>query len=104
MAQEGKNPIVGAAVVAMLFAVTLMAAPPALSASTPPCPFSAKSMGALSVASSGPGPLNPCPGAEWSRTYGGPGGDEFNAIVQTPDGGYIAAGKTSSFGGGDYEN
>jgi len=36
---------------------------------------------------------------EWSRCYGGSNWDEFNAIVQTNDGGFIAVGKTSSSDG-----
>ncbi|RLB35249.1 MAG: hypothetical protein DRH12_16795 [Deltaproteobacteria bacterium] len=43
---------------------------------------------------------------QWQRTYGGPtssDNDKINSIVQTPDGGYIAAGFTESFdlAGGD---
>ena len=33
----------------------------------------------------------------WSKTYGGPSGDECRAVVQTSDGGYAIAGSTSSY-------
>ena len=36
----------------------------------------------------------------WSRTYGGAGNEWFYHILQTPDGGYLAAGKTDGFGQG----
>ncbi len=36
----------------------------------------------------------------WQKTYGGSGDDEFSAIQQTADGGYITAGSTRSFGAG----
>ena len=36
----------------------------------------------------------------WSRAYGGPGEDGATAIASTPDGGYIVAGWTESFGVG----
>jgi hypothetical protein len=35
--------------------------------------------------------------AQWSRTYGGPYGDWANSVRQTADGGFVVAGKTSSF-------
>jgi len=38
--------------------------------------------------------------ASWSRTYGGTSRDEAHAIAPTPDGGYIVAGGTLSFGAG----
>jgi len=38
--------------------------------------------------------------AQWARTYGGSEDDYAYSIQQTSDGGYIVAGKTSSFGAG----
>ena len=35
----------------------------------------------------------------WSRTYGGPESDIAYAVQRTPDGGYVLAGETHSFGG-----
>lgn len=37
----------------------------------------------------------------WSKTYGGASGEFGNSIQQLPDGGYIIAGSTSSFGNGN---
>jgi hypothetical protein len=37
----------------------------------------------------------------WSKRYAGPGTDRATSVVQTPDGGYLVAGWTSSFGAGD---
>ncbi len=37
-------------------------------------------------------------GATWQKTYGGSGEDAIDSIRQTQDGGYIAAGSTTSFG------
>ncbi len=39
---------------------------------------------------------------EWQKTFGG-GSNEAKSIQQTTDGGYIAAGWTSSFGSGEYD-
>jgi uncharacterized delta-60 repeat protein len=39
----------------------------------------------------------------WTRTYGGPKEQEGTSVRQTSDGGYIIAGYTSSFGGGNYD-
>jgi TolB-like protein len=36
----------------------------------------------------------------FERTYGGPGGDAAYSVQQTPDGGYIIAGSTGSYGAG----
>ncbi|MFH1011557.1 MAG: T9SS type A sorting domain-containing protein [bacterium] len=42
----------------------------------------------------------PNPDTLWTHTYGGSSRDEANSVQQTTDGGYIAAGYTSSFGAG----
>ena len=42
--------------------------------------------------------LTPDGDLEWQRTYGGDGLDSASSIEQTSDGGYIAAGRTTSFG------
>lgn len=39
----------------------------------------------------------------WTRVYGGANQDECRVVRQTADGGYIAAGATSSFGSGGYD-
>jgi hypothetical protein len=40
----------------------------------------------------------------WTRTYGGAGNENIaNSVRQTPDGGYIVAGYTNSFGAGNYD-
>ena len=48
--------------------------------------------------SSPPGVLNPCPGGEWAKTYGGAGFDEARSIQPTSDGGYIVLARTQSWG------
>ncbi|MEW5851478.1 MAG: MYXO-CTERM sorting domain-containing protein [Myxococcota bacterium] len=40
--------------------------------------------------------LNPCGDILWVRTYGGPGLDQFLAVTQVPDGGFVVAGETQS--------
>ena len=40
-------------------------------------------------------------GITWQRTYGGPGSDSANAVQPMPDGGYVIAGGTQSFGAGE---
>ena len=42
--------------------------------------------------------LHPSGEIQWQKTYGGEKEDEARSIQQTNDGGYIVAGKTSSFG------
>jgi len=39
----------------------------------------------------------------WQKTYGGVEYDGFSSVWQTADGGYLAAGTTMSFGGGDQD-
>jgi hypothetical protein len=39
----------------------------------------------------------------WTRTYGGSGTDYGHSVEQTPDGGYMIGGKTTSFGAGSYD-
>lgn len=39
----------------------------------------------------------------WERSYGGDGYDEASAITATPDGGYIIAGRTGSYGAGGFD-
>ncbi len=38
--------------------------------------------------------------AKWNRTFGGPEEDRISSVRNTPDGGYILAGKTRSYGAG----
>jgi len=40
---------------------------------------------------------------QWTNTIGGPKGEEGHSLIQTSDGGYAIAGKTNSFGAGDYD-
>jgi predicted outer membrane repeat protein len=40
----------------------------------------------------------------WNKTFGGSGHDLAFSVQQTADGGYILAGRTSSFGAGDYDS
>jgi hypothetical protein len=45
--------------------------------------------------------LTPNGNIEWQNTYGGPNMDGSSSLLQTPDGGYVVAGGTYSFGAGD---
>ncbi len=38
---------------------------------------------------------------DWQKTYGGSSDDQLNSIARTDDGGYMAAGLTTTFGAGD---
>ena len=40
------------------------------------------------------------PSTEWTKTYGGTGGEEAYCVVQTNDGGYALAGYTTSYSAG----
>ena len=40
---------------------------------------------------------------QWAKTFGGSSGDVAYSVQQTIDGGYIVAGRTSSFGAGSYD-
>jgi len=40
---------------------------------------------------------------QWTKTIGGPGYEIGFSLIQTSDGGYAIAGKTNSFGAGDYD-
>jgi predicted secreted protein len=39
----------------------------------------------------------------WDRTFGGESTDVGNSVQQTPDGGYVVAGYTASYGAGDWD-
>jgi hypothetical protein len=39
----------------------------------------------------------------WNRTYGGTSDDWAEALVQSGEGGYTTAGRTASFGAGNYD-
>lgn len=40
---------------------------------------------------------------QWSKTVGGTGYEDASSIIRTTDGGYVAAGRTNSFGAGNYD-
>ena len=50
---------------------------------------------------SGIGTAMTAPHEEWSRSYGGNSTEHAYDIQQTPDGGYVFVGSTSSFGAGN---
>ena len=39
----------------------------------------------------------------WDKTFGGTSSDQGNSVRQTTDGGYVVAGRTSSYGAGGYD-
>ncbi|MEO0179845.1 MAG: hypothetical protein ABIM74_04375 [candidate division WOR-3 bacterium] len=47
--------------------------------------------------------ITPDGSLEWARKFGGLGFDEAHSVVQTPDGNYVIAGYTDSFGAGWYD-
>jgi hypothetical protein len=47
--------------------------------------------------------LNPMSATYFAKTYGGTDDDGAYSVQQTSDGGYIVAGRTWSFGAGDYD-
>ena len=47
-------------------------------------------------------PADP-PAMEWSQTYGGTSSDKAWSVVETGDGGSALAGRTKSYGAGDYD-
>ncbi|HEX78024.1 MAG TPA: hypothetical protein G4O03_06395, partial [Dehalococcoidia bacterium] len=55
----------------------------------------------IPIATSTPTPTPSPPPDEWNKTFGGTAGDVAYSIKQTPDGGYIVAGRTESSGAGD---
>jgi predicted secreted protein len=47
--------------------------------------------------------LDPSGNIIWQKAYGGSGTDYATSVVPTPDGGYMVAGVTNSFGAGGYD-
>ncbi len=47
--------------------------------------------------------LNPDGSVVWARTFGGVSDDYAGSLIQTSDGGYAVAGRTASFGSGNYD-
>jgi len=40
---------------------------------------------------------------QWNQTYGGEQDDEGKSVIQTDDGGFILAGRTRSYGAGEWD-
>ena len=40
---------------------------------------------------------------QWQKTYGGEADDQAISVQRTPDGGYVVAGETQSYGAGDWD-
>lgn len=95
MAWEGKNPVLCAlAVSVIVLSVLAVGSVPAGGASVVPCPFTGTtSMQVLS--STPPRVLNPCPGGEWAKVFGGYGNATGFEILATSDGGYAVLGEVS---------
>jgi len=93
MAEEGKNPVSCALAVGVIALLVLAIGPTtADGAAIVPCPFSpTTSVRLLSV--SPPHVLNPCPGGEWAKVFGGYENATAFDVLPTTDGGYAVLGE-----------